>query len=373
MRLLYFSPVAWDSYAQRPHYFAREFLAQGGRAVVWVDPYPTRLPRLADLRRPRPPLPRPPPPPKGLAVVRLPALAVDPLPGGKALNARLARPRLERALARAEPGAPLVVGVGRPGGVALAAVEGPGAAWRFYDAMDDFPEFYAGWSRRVMRRREATIARKVERLFVSSARLEAKFSALGLRPRYVPNAYDMASLPPPAAPPEGRPVLGYIGTIGEWFDWEMVGRLAEALPTVTVRLIGPRFVAPPARPPANLEILPACPQEEAPRHLADFSAGLVPFRRSPLTDSVDPIKYYEYRAMGLPVLSTSFGEMARRGEGDFVFRLDGGEPLAAVVGRALAARPSAAEVEAFRRGNDWRERLAGLFAGVAPAAAHLAG
>ena len=52
--LLYFSPVAWASYAQRPHYFTRHFLRAPGASVTWVDPYPTRLPNLADLRG-RPP------------------------------------------------------------------------------------------------------------------------------------------------------------------------------------------------------------------------------------------------------------------------------------------------------------------------------
>ena len=48
--LVYFAPVAWDSYLQRPHYVARHFLARGGR-VLWIDPYPTRFPMLRDLRR----------------------------------------------------------------------------------------------------------------------------------------------------------------------------------------------------------------------------------------------------------------------------------------------------------------------------------
>ena len=50
MRLLYFAPVPWDSYEQRPHYFARHWLDLGG-AVLWIDPYPSRLPRWNDLRR----------------------------------------------------------------------------------------------------------------------------------------------------------------------------------------------------------------------------------------------------------------------------------------------------------------------------------
>jgi hypothetical protein len=46
--------------------------------------------------------------------------------------------------------------------------------------------------------------------------------------------------------------------------------------------------------------------------LRSFDVGLIPFRLNELTASVDPIKYYEYRASGLPVISTAFGEMNYR-------------------------------------------------------------
>ena len=45
---------------------------------------------------------------------------------------------------------------------------------------------------------------------------------------------------------------------------------------------------------------------------AALSAGIIPFKVNRLTAAVDPIKYYEYRAAGLPVISTEFGEMRQR-------------------------------------------------------------
>ena len=51
MTLLYFAPVPWDSYAQRAHYFVRHFLRASGRSVIWIDPYPLRLPVWRDLGR----------------------------------------------------------------------------------------------------------------------------------------------------------------------------------------------------------------------------------------------------------------------------------------------------------------------------------
>ena len=50
-------------------------------------------------------------------------------------------------------------------------------------------------------------------------------------------------------------------------------------------------------------------QHEIGSFLKRFDLGLIPFKQTELTDAVDPIKYYEYRAAGLPVLSASLAEM----------------------------------------------------------------
>ena len=131
------------------------------------------------------------------------------------------------------------------------------------------------------------------------------------------------------------PVLGYLGCIGRWFDWPLVIRLAEALPQARIELVGPCSCRRPKQLPANVRLLPACKQSEAAGHLARFSAGLIPFRSNALTAGVDPIKYYDYRAAGLPVLSTRFGEMALRGRDDGVYFLDQADNLAETVSAAL--------------------------------------
>ena len=106
-----------------------------------------------------------------------------------------------------------------------------------------------------------------------------------------------------------------------------------------------------------MRLLPACKQSEAAGHLARFSAGLIPFRSNALTAGVDPIKYYDYRAAGLPVLSTRFGEMALRGRDDGVYFLDRADDLAETVSAALGHRRDAAETSRFRRNNNWTSRF----------------
>jgi hypothetical protein len=356
-QLLYFSPVAWDSYAQRPHYVARHFLDRGGAAVLWVDPYPNRLPRLADLRRRTNGRARAEPDPR-VSVIRVPSWPVEPLPGGPALNRALRWPGLLASLAREMGDGQGIIGVGRPSALAVIALQRLRARARFYDAMDDFPEFYGGLSRRSMRRQEDAVLGAVDRVYAASDALMEKFARRGVAASLVANAYAMRTLPPfQPRPPSAAPVFGYVGTVGQWFDWNLVGRLAAAFPAAEVRIVGPVFSGPPRGLPGNVRFAGECPQAAAVEHLRDFACGLIPFRKTPLTAAVDPIKYYEYRGMGLPVLATRFGQMAARGRTDGVFVVDGDDGLEAVARAALAHMTDAAAVARFRAENDWDTRL----------------
>jgi hypothetical protein len=216
-----------------------------------------------------------------------------------------------------------------------------------------------------MRRREDQVTAAVDRVHAASDALVAKFARRGVRASLVANAYAMGTLPSWAAPVERQPpVFGYIGTIGDWFDWDAVGRLAAAFPASEIDLVGPVYLPPPRELPGNVRLLGACAQSEAGDRLRGFSVGLIPFRKTPLTAAVDPIKYYEYRGMGLAVLTTRFGQMAARTEADGVYALDGPGGIETAARAALAHRTDAAAVARFRAENDWASRLsrAGVFA-----------
>lgn len=359
VQLIYFSPVPWDSYEQRPHYFVRYFLDAGDAQVLWVNPHTARLPSFNDRHRLHGPgrvrplwLDRP----AGLTVMNVRALPVDPLPGGARLNRELFWREAFATLA-AHAGPDTVIGIGRPTSLALAALQTCAHRWSFYDAMDMFPEFYRGLSRRHTSRVESLIARRVTRIFASAHALADKFRT-GDRPvTLVNNAYDM-SLLPAVGDASARRGLGFLGCMGRWFDWPLTVRIAQAIDPLPVTLVGPRPTPGPSRLPRNVQWLPECHQADTIAHLSTFAAGLIPFTHDPLTAGVDPIKYYQYRGAGLPVLSTSFGEMTIRTEADDTFFVDRAEPLEQVLQRALSYRPDPARIPAFRAVNTWQARLA---------------
>jgi hypothetical protein len=107
----------------------------------------------------------------------------------------------------------------------------------------------------------------------------------------------------------------------------------------------------------NVTWQPPRHQRDAVAWLQSISAGLIPFVRSPLTMGIDPIKYYQYRGAGLPVLTSTFGEMAQRTARDATYAIDGPAGLEAAVAAALAWRPDAGDVARFREDHTWTRRF----------------
>ena len=364
MRLVYFSPVSWASFAQRPHKFVEWFHSKRGEEVLWVEPYPTRLPELADFRRlwagaegatklavkgNTPPW---------LTILRPRSLPIEGLPGAGMLNRVLWNDVL-RAINTFVEEEECQIGIGKPSELALQVLKRKPDIPSFYDAMDDFPAFYRGLSRMAMEWREREVAARVTRILVSSRTLADRFATYQSKLTLALNACAVETLPPPNMVTKSleKVVLGYVGTIAHWFDWRLVFALAEANPSACIRLIGPTYALPPRPVPPNIELLPACDHATAMRFMQEFSVGLIPFKRTDLTASVDPIKYYEYRALGLPVLSTRFGEMALRDGQAGVFLADEHSDLANLVRAALAHECEKNEIQEFRTANSWEARF----------------
>lgn len=362
MRLVYLSPVSWFSFAQRPHRFVEWFQHRTGGQVLWVEPYPTRLPTWADLFRnsDRVGDQRSQLLPPWLEIVGSKALPIEPMP----FIARANRLLFESVVSKSEEflsGHDGLVVVGKPSDLALAVLDRVPKVPSVYDAMDDFPEFYSGLSRRSMHAREKSIIARVSHLFVSSTQSMGRFSGAHGDIRFVLNACDASTLPDvlPERGKKGRTIIGYVGTIGLWFDWSFVIALAELRPGFTVQLIGPVHGPVPSVLPANIELCPPLEHQAAMRAACLFSVGLIAFLRTSLTASVDPIKYYEYRAMGIPIVSTAFGEMALRREEPGVYLVDDGTPdsLNDALVRAMSWRSSSESLAAFRLANTWEARF----------------
>lgn len=341
MRLVYLSPVRWSSFEQRPHKFVRWYHLRTQDSVLWIDPYPARFPRLSDWARIRKQfalsgtLEQP---PHWLSVLGPRTLPIEPLPGVAHFNQLLWAGMISEISRFIGSGDAMIV-CGKPSLLALDILGNFSQHSSIYDAMDDFPSFHRGLARRALRAREAQLVSRVGAVWASSRKLVQRLSQQRNDVQLVPNGLDPTLLPVPRkrGVSQATPlVFGYVGTMAAWFDWDIIIALALARPQDRIRLVGPLEAGPNRNLPTNVELHPSVPHALALQIMNEFDVGLIPFKCNSLTDSVDPIKYYEYRALGLPVLSTCFGEMANRRNMPGVHLIDASRNLVDAASSAVA-------------------------------------
>ncbi|WP_423372628.1 glycosyltransferase [Burkholderia sp. LMG 32019] len=366
--LIYFSSVPYASYAQRPHFMVAAFADSGFDSVLWIDPYPTRFPSLGDLKRiasrgngntgaatgPRH---------ERITVLTPAALPIEPLPLSGLINGVVAWRSIRAQLSEyARDARHCVLAIGRPSKLAEWALGHVQHDSSFVDVLDNFPEFYHGLSKISMTARLRAVCRRATNVYCSSSQLAAEIGAIRGDARLVLNGYSTDHLPAPSRA-DARRYIGYVGSIAEWFDWPLVRSLAMSLPDVTVRLVGPEFVERPADLPSNIEFLGVRPQAEIAGLVREFAVGLIPFKVNDLTEAVDPIKFYEYRSMGVPIWSTEFGEMRLRGDGDGVVHVTQAADwrnLWAIV--QASAVPDSETIKLFRGAVAWTKRFEAVVA-----------
>ncbi len=178
------------------------------------------------------------------------------------------------------------------------------------DAHDAFPGM-PGWTGRYF----LETARTADAVVASSRVLKERLDELRGRSDTVliGNGVDLGNFEskPGASPSGARPVLGYLGAVAPWLDFDLIADLAVAHGEWDIVLVGPvlggagRELARVLDLP-NVSHRPPVPHEEVPRVLASFSLALIPFRINELTRGVNPNKLYEYLAAGLPVVTTDF-------------------------------------------------------------------
>lgn len=97
--------------------------------------------------------------------------------------------------------------------------------------------------------------------------------------------------------------IGYVGHLSAaWFDWDSLIKVAELKPKWNLEIIG-HFEPKGMKLPKNLKLLGSKEHSKIMDIAQSWNAAIIPFKIGELSDCVDPIKVYEYLAMGLPVVS----------------------------------------------------------------------
>ena len=275
-------------------------------------------------------------------------------------NAARIGPTIRNTLARLGMSRPVVLNALNPHyGVAL--VDAFDESARLYYCYDEVRA--RDWNGRHGGRMEDRYLEQVDAVVGTSAALYHRLADRHEAAYFVPNGVDFdlfhrAAAAETDAPSNDPPCVGYLGSLDERLDYDLLESLVQAHPEWTFRFVG-RLCVPDARRlerHPNVTLTGPQPPDALPEALRTMDAGLIPFARTPFTRCIYPLKVNEYLAAGLPVVSTAFADLS-----DFAGVIDVAHTAGAfrqAVADAVRPAPPAdvsARIE-LARSNSWAHR-----------------
>lgn len=126
-----------------------------------------------------------------------------------------------------------------------------------------------------------------------------------------------------------KKVAGYVGAVDSWIDFETVSFLAERRQDIDFVFIGP-LKTPGLPKKKNIHFLGKRDYDKIPHYCNTFDACLIPFKAGEFADTINPVKLYEYLALGKPVVACKMKELKvlsdmlylAENKEDFLIKLD---------------------------------------------------
>lgn len=181
------------------------------------------------------------------------------------------------------------------------------------------------------------------------------------------NAVDEAFLGEPSATPisgEGPPRLGYVGTMSERTDFELLEHLARSRPDWRLLIAGkceyPLSDLPWLNLP-NVEYLGVLPYPELPAFMRSLDVCLIPHRNTEYSQSMSPLKLFQYLASGRPIVTSEVAGLDKAKE--HVRLAASHADFMAEVERSLledTVEMSTRRIE-HARSETWERRVRGMF------------
>ncbi|MFH1746138.1 MAG: glycosyltransferase [Planctomycetota bacterium] len=168
---------------------------------------------------------------------------------------------------------------------------------------------------------------------------------------------------PTDLPDRGRPLIGFVGVMAggatyEWLDWELLIQVVQALPEFDFVFIGPhdeQAHVHALRAAPNAYLLGWRPYDQVPAYMQAFTACWVPFSQGVVGRSANPVKIYEYLALGKPVVTTPVSDT--QAFGNVVVTAATVDEMMAALRMAVSEGRTGAQARiAYARANSWEAR-----------------
>ncbi len=190
-----------------------------------------------------------------------------------------------------------------------------------YDCMDN----HAGFDdNRSLDIREKSLIEKSDLLITTSNYLTDKYKDISKEHVEIRNAGEFKffnnvynqnpEMPQDLEKFKNKKIIGYYGALANWFDLQILKTIAKDHADKEFILIGNCVYQPIldlAKDHANIHLLGEKNYRDIPSYLYHFDLCIIPFVLNELIKATDPVKLYEYFAMGKKVIATKMPEILR--------------------------------------------------------------
>lgn len=179
-----------------------------------------------------------------------------------------------------------------------------------YYCGDDFAAL-EGVNHQTAAHHESKLVDKADLILAASEELESKFPSS--KTCLLRHGVDFELFTKPSQRAADLPfnsshrIAGFYGSLSSWLDYDLIEKIAIALPEWKFVFIGPNMMSGNPLPKlSNIIYLGPKPHHELPSYSQHWDVSMMPFKVNAQIKACNPLKLMEYLAAGRPVVSTSF-------------------------------------------------------------------
>lgn len=301
MKILYFAPIDWEFIRQRPQHLAQRLAKYFD--FVYVQPFGLRNPKPSDFNR---------------ALKRFLAFFKKQSPDDGLIiknlffipivnrSVRIINQCLLKKQIRPLTDDNTIIWVTSPSKLIPHLLEVLRFKALIYEMMDDYAETQVSAKKDVVDT-EMWLAKKANLIITTSTALLEKAKTFNKRAVLIGNGVDYdffnkSGFTKPGDLGGMRRIVGYVGSIDKWLDFETINFLAERRKDIDFVFVGPVKIQDlPMRD--NIHFLGQKDYASLPGYYNHFDVCMIPFTPGKLSDTINPVKLYEYFALGKPVVA----------------------------------------------------------------------
>jgi len=192
---------------------------------------------------------------------------------------------------------------------------------KIYDFYDNHSYDYEGNLIEKMDKYNKKLIKESDIVICTAKVLYEQSKIININSFYIPNGNDYKLLSNrdntkkiPELEKINKPIIGYIGVIRNWIDFELLKHLMKNLPEAIFIFIG-GIEKNAIKLLKGIEALPNfrrfgfMERERLKSYMSYFNVALIPFRVNKFTEGVYPYKFNEYLAAGIPIVTTALPDL----------------------------------------------------------------